>query len=164
MRTRLALIALAILAAPAAPAAEPPAPDFHALFEERCLSCHGHAGAFARAHLTLRDGVVRDRLGRDVRRTLARHHGGLTAQEIDLFVRVFARQIEADGLYEEKCGKCHASARDLARDKLLATPDGLVGRYTGRDIGKFLLGHGRIDADQAAALTEALRAILLGAR
>ena len=33
----------------------------------------------------------------------------------------------------------------------------LLGRYTGRDIGAFLLGHGTRSAEEAAFLTDVLR-------
>ena len=155
-----ALALTAFLLAPIAVAAA----DFHALFEARCLSCHGHAGDFARERLELGEAGVTGRGGRDLRPFLARHAGGLSPDEIELFLDVFAKQIASGALYQRKCGICHASARELARIKLIDRNGVLTGRYTGRDIGEFLRGHGRLTEAEAEAMTAALAAILAGGR
>jgi len=85
-------------------------------------------------------------------------------EEIALFLRVFARQIASGGLYQGRCEICHDRARELARLELVIREGRLVGRYTGRDIAAFLTWHGRLDAAEAALMTEALTAILQGAR
>jgi len=138
--------------------------DFHALFETRCLRCHGHAGDFAREHLKLEKGTVLGRDGRDIEQFLERHAGGLSAEEAALFVSVFAQQVASGGFYKDHCEICHDSARELARLRLIIRDDRLVGRYTDRDIASFLTQHGRMNEAEAAAMTKALTAILQGAR
>ncbi|MCL5778385.1 hypothetical protein M1105_15500 [Limibaculum sp. FT325] len=139
-------------------------PDFHAIWEARCLSCHGHAGAFARERLTLEAGEVRGRGGRDLRPFLARHGGGLPPDQVELFLDVLARQLASGGFYERECRICHDSARELARLRLVLRDGRLMGRYSGREIATFLVGHGRMSEAEAEAMTEALAAILKGAR
>ena len=36
------------------------------------------------------------------------------------------------------------------------TPEGLVGRYSGTDIGEFLTWHGRLDDEEARVVTDML--------
>jgi len=158
--SRAACVAGLVLAF-AAPAG---AADFHALFEARCGACHGHSGAFARAHLVLDNGTVRRQGGAPVAPFLARHAGGLAPDEIALVLAVFARQIADGGLYQQRCEICHDRAYELARLELVIRDGRLVGRYTGRDIASFLTRHGRLSEDEAARMTEALTAIRRGAR
>ena len=158
-RSSKALIALTLAASAPAGAA-----DFHALFEARCLRCHGHAGPFVRERLALDGADVVTRAGRPVAPFLERHAGGLAPEEIALFLRVFARQIEAAGLYDERCGICHDRARELARLRLVLRDGRLVGRYSGHDIATFLQDHARLTPEEAARMTEALAAILEGGR
>jgi mono/diheme cytochrome c family protein len=137
--------------------------DLHRLFEERCQSCHGHAGDFAREHLSIVEGVLRGRTP-DLRRFLERHHGPRTAAEADALYQMFFRQVEAGGRFKQRCGICHDSAADLARNRLIVVDGTLRGRYTGRDIHAFLLDHGRLDAKDAAFFYDALLQVALGRR
>jgi len=134
------------------------AADFHEIWEGRCLSCHGHAGPFVRQRLTLDHGEVHGQSGRELAPFLERHGGGLSPEEIALFLRVFARQLASGGFYERECRICHDSARDLARLRLVMRDGRLMGRYSGREIDSFLVTHGRMTP------AEALTAILEGAR
>jgi hypothetical protein len=141
------------------------AADFHEIFEARCLSCHGHAGDFARNSLVEAEGDLRGiRSGRKVADFLQRHAGGLSADEIDLFVTVFTRQLRSGGFYRDRCDICHDRAYDLARLRLILKDGQLTGRYTGRTMSTFLPGHARMTADEADRMLEALTALLAGAR
>ena len=139
--------------------------DFHQIYEARCLSCHGHAGEFARRSLIELDGVLTGaRSGRDVTSFLRRHAGGSSPSEITLFVGVFIRQVNSGGFYKERCEICHDRAYDLARLRLIQRAGRLVGRYSGRDMANFLPNHARMTAGEAARMLEALTALLMGAR
>lgn len=140
------------------------AEDFHEIYEAKCQRCHGHAGPFAREALTLENGVLRDRKGRDLATFLARHQGGLSEERIDLFLKVFTRQIESGGVFRARCKICHDRAYELARLDLILSDGRLIGRYSGRDIATFLLNHGRLSPDEAAEMTDALTEIRKGAR
>lgn len=139
--------------------------DFHELFEARCMGCHGHAGDFARQNLVLTDGVLRGReSGREIAPFLRRHKGGLDAEQTARFVDIFTKQVESGGLFQERCGMCHASARGVVRNYLILRNGELVGRYSLRDIRQFLAEHGRSDAEEAAYFYDALLAIAQGGR
>jgi len=139
--------------------------DFHALFEARCMGCHGHAGDFARQSLVLTDGVLRGReSGREIAPFLRRHKGGLDAEQTARFVAIFTKQVESGGLFQERCGMCHASARGVVRNYLILRDGELVGRYSGRDIRRFLTEHGRSSDEEAAEFYDTLLAIAQGGR
>jgi hypothetical protein len=141
------------------------AADFHEIFESRCLSCHGHAGGFARTSLTEVDGVLTGtRSGRDVADFLHRHAGGLSPPEITLFVGVFIAQVNSGGFYKARCDICHEQAYDLARLRLIQREGKLVGRYSGRDMASFLPNHARMTAEEADRMLQALTALRMGAR
>jgi hypothetical protein len=141
------------------------AADFHEIFESRCLSCHGHAGEFARTTLIEIDGVLTGiRSGRNIADFLRRHAGGSSPSEITLFVGVFIAQVNSGGFYKERCQICHDRAYDLARLRLIQREGRLVGRYTGRDMASFLPNHARMTAGEADRMLEALTALRMGAR
>ena len=137
--------------------------DLHRLFEQQCGRCHGHAGDFARAKLSIVDGVLRGRRP-DLKGFLERHHGPRTAAEAEGLYWMFFRQVEAGGEFKQRCRICHDSASDLVRDRLIVVDGALRGRYTGNDIHAFLVGHGRLDAEGAAFFDDALLPIALGRR
>ena len=141
------------------------AADFHEIFEARCLSCHGHAGEFARNSLVEADGVLRGAgSGREVAAFLRSHAGGSSTAEIALFIDVFTRQLESGGLYQDRCEICHDRAYELARLRLVMHDGRLVGRYSGRDIASFLPGHARLKTEEADRMLEALTALRMGGR
>lgn len=138
--------------------------DFHAIFEDRCMSCHGHAGAFVSDTLKVKDGIVVDRGGRPVEGFLRTHKGGLDPKTMKLFLDTFRTQIETGGLFREDCVFCHDRAYEFARLNLILDDDVLVGRYSGHDVAEFLQGHARLTEAEAMLMTDALTALLQGGR
>jgi hypothetical protein len=131
--------------------------DVHALFEQRCGQCHGHAGLFAREALRLEGGVVVGaKSGKAVSAFLPGHYGRLTADEATALTEAFLLQIRRGGLYEKKCRVCHDPAKELARRRLVVEEGVLRGRYSGRDVAAFLKTHGRLTPDEVGVLTEML--------
>jgi mono/diheme cytochrome c family protein len=115
------------------------------LYFERCGACHGPAGQLTQVGLAFDGDVLRTRRAQvDLREFLRDHRGGLAASEIETVVGELRRVAQGRGRFQEKCGICHPSARTLARNKLVIRDGTLVGRYTGRDMGTYLAGHGRI--------------------
>lgn len=131
--------------------------DPHALFEDKCGRCHGHAGAFALEKLTIAKGeVVGQRSGKVVLKTLASHFGRLADSEARQVVDMFRRQIEVGGLYQSKCRICHDPAKDLARRTLIMRNGQLFGRYSGRPVVDLLSYHGRLRDDERKVLLDML--------
>ncbi len=121
------------------------------LFRERCGNCHEGAGKLVKETLVVVEGVLRSRgSGSDVRGFLKHHLGGLSPQEAAIIYQVLLRIAERGGRFQQRCAICHVSAEELTRDKLIITDGVLRGRYTGRDIGEFLLSHGTSSPEEAA--------------
>jgi predicted CXXCH cytochrome family protein len=134
--------------------------DPHALYERSCAGCHKpHGSELAKTSLKEREGaLVGARSGRPLPVILERHHGVvLTPAEVKALVDHFSAILPTGWLYQEKCLGCHERAVDLARTRLAERDGALIGRYTGRDIARFLDGHGRLDAAQAGIILSMLR-------
>ena len=151
-------IALVSLLAPLAPASMAQPIDPHALFEQKCGRCHdGHAGDFARKSLLFENGeLVSQKSRKRILDFLPRHFGKLSADEVGALVDAFERQVQTDGLYQEKCRICHEPARALARRELALKHDQLVGRYTGADIKRLLSYHGRLSDQEQTIIYDML--------
>ena len=141
------------------------AADFHKTFESRCFACHGHAGDFARGSLTEEIGILSGiKSGRNVGAFLHSHGGGLSPSDIDLFIETFTGQLHSGGFYQDRCKICHDRAYELARLRLIMRDGRLVGRYSGRDMARFLPGHARMTDEEARRMLETLTALRQGKR
>jgi len=137
------------------------ATDMHAMFEKRCGACHDHAGELARQSLTLRGSkLVGRESGARVEGFLLTHRGGVSAGEARDLAAMFRRQVDAAGRFQVQCAICHVRAVDLARHDLIFEGGRLRGRYSGRDIGEFLVGHGRLDRQGASFFNDHLGWVL----
>ncbi len=121
--------------------------DVHEIYERSCGGCHApHAGEFARATLSVRDGrVVSQKSGRDVEAFLGQGHGGVSPSEASALVRQFRSILSTGGVFEAKCRICHDRAVVLARANLIVCDGKLRGRYSGKDTAEFLSHHGRLE-------------------
>lgn len=115
--------------------------DLHRLWDDGCARCHGHAAAFAR------DGMTRTEAGA-LASFLARHRGGQEPGVAAALADMLLAQARSDPEFRERCAVCHPQAADLARQSLIARDGMLYGRYSGRRIDDFLLGHGRLAAEE----------------
>jgi mono/diheme cytochrome c family protein len=132
--------------------------DPHALFEQQCGACHGHAGQLARDALVVVGGQLRTRSSNlELGQFLRRHSRSLSEEGAAVLQDMFLRQIEFGGLFQERCRICHDRASQLARKELIIEGDRLRGRYSGRDIREFLLGHGRLTPEEAETVDRMLR-------
>ena len=133
--------------------------DPHQLYEEKCARCHApHAGDFVHESLILSgENVLGRKSNQDVRGFLDAGHGGLTPVEINTMA-TFLTQISLSGqLFHNKCLICHDRAVRLARLELRIKEGRLVGRYSGRDIERFLNDHGRLKADEISKIVSVLK-------
>ena len=138
--------------------------DMHAFFEERCLACHGHAGPFARDRLSIEQGQVVGSQGLTLDRFLTRHKGGMSDEQARQLLEMFRQQIETGAFFQHRCRTCHDTAREFARLNLIVRDGVLFGRYSGQEVGPFLVGHSRLTEDEATEMNNLLAAILAGAR
>lgn len=128
------------------------------LFRERCGACHEGAGVLAKQSLVVVDGVLFGKdSGRDIRDFLPGHFGRLTEPQLGAVYSALLRVVRDGGRFEARCAICHREATALAREKLILVDGQLRGRYTGRDIGAFLTGHGTRNPEEAAFFEGVLR-------
>lgn len=150
-----AVMALLIGAA----AAQPQSIDPHQLYEQNCGGCHAlHAGEFAHDNLVRVDGkTVGRKSGVELRTFLETGHGRLAPDEIVVIVAQLNSILTAGQLFQEKCRVCHDRAAKFARLNLAVEEGELIGRYSKRDIARFLIRHGRLAPDQVAKMVDVLK-------
>jgi len=135
-----------------------PYPERPGLYRERCARCHGEAGTFAKERLGMVDGVLRSRRsGRAVRVLLRGHPGAPDLEEISALVTALGDIVQGGGQFERRCAICHGSARSFASRQLLVSDGRVQGRWSGRDVERYLGDHARLDATGAAFFTVLLR-------
>lgn len=160
-RLRCGAIVLAAMAAVAVTAGAASARDLHDFWDNRCASCHGHAGEFSRNHFKLLDGrLVGRNPARDVCGYLVNHGAG--ADMAAPVCAMLTAQAATPSLFKSKCAGCHETAADFARTGLVAGEGGtLKGKQNGRDIAEFLTGHGKLDAGEVAKVVSTLKRVYL---
>jgi mono/diheme cytochrome c family protein len=133
--------------------------DLHEFWDQRCAECHGHAGAFAREHLSVHDGALRDRHHTTTLRTfLAQHQMG--PEHADAIYTMLLAQAQTGPVYQQKCAGCHDTAASFTRSSVALRDGVLIGVKNGKPVLEFLSGHGGATATEAKAIVESLTRIL----
>lgn len=137
--------------------------DPHELYERRCGGCHAsHAGDFVRDHLVLRSGeLFGPRSGQRIGAFLETGHGGLRPGEVLTLVTHFTNIGKSAGLFREKCIICHDRAVVFARNRLAVREGELIGRYSKRNIARFLTAHGRLSTSEVSSMVDVLKRQLM---
>lgn len=121
--------------------------DLHHFWDQTCAECHGHSAEFSRRFLTVRDGKLTGRRHKDeLLGFLSNHH--LPLELVIPVHDMLLAQASTGPQFKDRCGSCHDTAAALARDSLLIRDDKLYGKGTGRPVAEFLIGHGRLKADE----------------
>ncbi len=144
------------------PAAAQPAAtlDPHAVYEQRCHSCHNEHGAdFARQKLRVSgDRLEVARTGSDLAGLLKKHHGvGLAPGEWPALASLFRLGLSTGGVFGLRCGRCHDRAATLARETLEIADDQVILRATRQELSAFLRSHHQPTAAEIETLIRALR-------
>lgn len=156
---KLAILAASLLLSGPVRAA-PSDRDLHVYWEQRCQDCHGHAGAFARRFLALRDGRLAGRhLGADLERFLHQHY--LADELVAPVMAMLTAQVTTPALFAQRCVACHGTAADFVRKSLALRQGELVGKDSGRPVAQTLLTHGKLTEQEASLVVESLRRVHL---
>ena len=132
--------------------------DPHQLYEQKCAGCHvSHAGDFVRASL-IESGekILGRKSGRELDSFLEAGHGNLDREEIGVMISHLTAIQLSGGLFRDKCRTCHDKAVTFAREYLFVKDGVLTGRYSNRDIERFLSGHGRLNPDEVSKMVDVL--------
>lgn len=134
------------------------ATDIHAFWDQRCAECHGHAGDFARRHLSARNGtLIGAHHATNLKSFLGQHHMGPGLVD-DIYAMLLA-QVQTAPLYQRKCIACHETASELVRGELEQRDGRLTGKKTGQPVADFLKSHGRLMPDEVPMIVEVLERI-----
>jgi hypothetical protein len=120
--------------------------DIHCLWDRHCGDGHGEAGPFARQFLTIEDGERRGRHRKDPRLLLRNHDAPAT--ETGATYAILRAQASAEWDFEQRCGMCHGTAAQLAREALTMRDGTLYGVASRQPISAFLDHHGRLKSDE----------------
>lgn len=134
-----------------------PAEQRPGLFRDKCGRCHKRAAPLVFGQMSLDDGVLfTAEKGQDLRVFLRRHYGRPKDDEIAAIYAALLRVAQGKGRFKTRCGICHESAEQVAKEFLIRRDGRLFGRYTGRDIAVFLQRHGTDSLEEAAFFTSVL--------
>jgi hypothetical protein len=156
-RNRLHFAILALLATAIA-ATFASAADLHQYWDQRCKDCHGHAGDFARAHLSVQDGKLIGRHHAEDLLQFLRHHesGGAYAEPIHAMLLAQASTVP---VYRQKCAGCHENAAELVRTSIERDGNVLLAKSSRRPISALLLRHGKVSPEEAAIVLQSLERV-----
>ena len=139
-----------------------PAPvDLHAYWDDRCHSCHGHAGDFARRTLRVESGLL---VGKHHARApalqlfLKNHY--LTADLLAPVTAMLTAQATAAPLFNQHCAGCHGTAAAFARQSLSWRDGVLTGKKSGRAVEATLRAHGGLAPAEAADVVKTLARVM----
>lgn len=156
---RAIVVLLAVIAAGSpVRAQDDPAPDLHAYWDDRCASCHGDAGPFARQTLQVANGRLVGRHHTDDLDAFLRHHLPTASLRAPVVAMLIA-QASTPPTFKPQCGTCHPSAAEFARQSLVQRDGVLTGRSSGRPVGAFLQRHGGLAPEAIAAMVQTLERV-----
>jgi hypothetical protein len=120
--------------------------DLHWLWDDRCATCHGHAGDFARHHLINSSGELQGRHHvYDLRRFLHNHY--LAGIEVDAVYDMLLAQTDNPARFRGECMTCHDNASALVRSSLELRNGILYSRRSGLPVRRFLDRHMELSPD-----------------
>ena len=162
VRRYAAIAAVSVVAAASAQAADwgrnAPLPAQPGLYWQNCGGCHGSAGRFAPARLTVVDGTLKVKgSGTPLPGFLATHPVRLTTEETRALVETLTTVVTEGAAFQQRCAICHGEVEAFARTHLVSRNGQLLGRYSGRHIRTFLPGHARLDAEGGAFFLDVLK-------
>jgi hypothetical protein len=133
------------------------AQDLHAYWDDRCRSCHGDAGEFARRTLRVERGLL---VGKHHDRApalqafLKNHY--LTADLLAPVTAMLTAQATTTPLFKQHCAGCHGTAASFARESLSWRDGVLTGKKTARAVEATLRTHGGLAPAEAAEMAKTL--------
>ena len=151
---------LLLIAATISPLALPATVDLHAHWDQRCQSCHGHAGAFARRFLRIEnDQLVGAHHNSNLDAFLRNHY--LNDELVAPVTAMLKAQVASRPLFNQKCAGCHGTAAEFARLSLLIKDGVLIRKSNGRKVVDDLASHGRLKPDEVQIVIDSLTRVRL---
>jgi hypothetical protein len=133
--------------------------DLHDYWDKNCANCHGHAAAFARQFLAVKNGKLLGRHHVDNLEVFLLNHY-LRRDLIEPVSQMLKAQVSTEPRFRKECGGCHENAATLARQSLTLHDGVLVSRSSGRPTAEFLSGHARIKQTDISFFVEVLMRVV----
>jgi hypothetical protein len=133
--------------------------DLHAFWDDRCRSCHGEAGEFARRSLHVEhDRLVGKHHTTDLEHFLQHHY--LPPALVSPVTAMLKAQVLTPPLFKQHCAGCHGTASAFARQSLKLQDGVLTGRTSGRAVQDHLRSHGGLEPAQVPEMVKTLTRVL----
>lgn len=118
--------------------------DLHWLWDDRCETCHGHAGDFARQFLSVSSGELQGHHHvHDLRQFLQNHN--LKGNEVDAVYKMLLAQASNQARFKNECSACHETAAKFVRSTLVFRDGVLYGDRSGRSVVSTLERHRKLE-------------------
>ena len=129
--------------------------DTHALWDDRCEECHGHAGEFARKFLWVFDDQLQGQHHvKDLRLFMRNHY--IPQHEIEAVYNMLLAQANTPARFKSECKSCHDSASAFIRKSIFAKAGELTGAKSGIPVREFLATHRELTQDDVEFFTKLL--------
>jgi len=120
--------------------------DLHRLWDDRCATCHNHAGDFSRQFLSVSNGELQGKHHtHDLRLFLKNHY--LAGHSVDAVYNMLLAQTKTDPRFKSECSSCHANAANFLRNSIILRDSVLYSRKLNIPVRDFLNGHRNLQPD-----------------
>ena len=117
--------------------------DLHAMWDDRCATCHGHSGEFSRRVLSVSNAELQGRHHiHDLRLFLTNHY--LSGHSVEPVYNMLLAQASSKPRFKDECSKCHQSAAEFSRKSLILRDGELYDRSSDIPIRDFLSSHRKL--------------------
>lgn len=122
------------------------AQDLHKLWDDRCVTCHGHAGEFSRKFLSVHNGKLQGRHHVDNLKLYLNNHY-LSGHAVEPVYNMLLAQASNKPRFKNECSMCHKDAASFVRETLVFSDGVLVSRKLKTSVRDFLGGHRKLQPE-----------------
>lgn len=116
------------------------ATDIHKMWDDRCVSCHGHAGEFSRKFLKVTGSELQGRHHtHDLRLFLNNHY--LSGHDVEPVYNMLLAQVSILPRFKNECSRCHENAATFVRESFTLEGGSLNSIKLKIPVRDFLSGH-----------------------
>ena len=122
------------------------ATDLHKLWDDRCSSCHGHAGEFSRKFLRVSDSELHGRHHvHDLRLFLNNHF--LAGHDVEPIYNMLLAQASIIPRFKNECSSCHETAAKFVRESFMLHDGSIYSRKLKIPVRDFLNDHRNLQSE-----------------
>jgi len=134
------------------------ATDLHKFWDDRCFSCHGHAGEFSRKFLRVSGSELQGRHHvQDLRLFLKNHF--LAGHDVEPIYNMLLAQASILPRFKNECSSCHEKAAKFVRESFILHDGSLYSRKLKIPVRDFLSSHRNLQPEDIDFFMEQLNRI-----